>query len=64
MADPATGAQVASSIWLIPVVGPIVGGLLGAFAYDLTIGRALVKAHRLNELKRPEGMDSSYKEAA
>jgi glycerol uptake facilitator protein len=64
MADPTTGAQVASTIWLIPVFGPIVGGLLGAFAYDLTIGRALVQAHRLNELKRPEGMDSSYKEAA
>ena len=64
MADPATKAQVSSTIWLIPVVGPIVGGLLGAFAYDFFIGRALMQAHRIAQEKRPEGMDASYKEAA
>ena len=64
MADPATGQQVASMIWVVPVVAPIVGGLLGAFAYDLTIGASLVKAERLSRdpQARPDGMDSSHHE--
>jgi glycerol uptake facilitator protein len=64
MSDPATGQQAASTIWLIPVVGPIVGGLLGAFAYDLTIGKALVKANKLSRdpESRSEGMDASHHE--
>ena len=36
--------------WLPPVLGPLVGGILGAVAYDLMIGRALMRA---NELPRP-----------
>ena len=52
------------SVWIPPVLGPIVGGLLGAFAYDFFIGRALVQANRLNadpEL-RAAGEDASYRE--
>ena len=46
--------------WLPPVLGPIVGGLLGTFVYDLTIGRALVKA---NPTQVPtSGMDPSHME--
>ncbi len=63
MAD-STGQQVASLIWVVPVAGPIVGGLLGAFAYDLTIGAALVKADKSSRdpQARPDGMDSSHHE--
>jgi glycerol uptake facilitator protein len=50
--------------WLPPILGPLVGGVLGAVSYDLFIGRALVKAHRIATEQRPEGMDASYKEAA
>jgi glycerol uptake facilitator protein len=46
--------------WLPPVLGPIVGGLFGAFAYDLTIGRALLHANAVKS--RMEGMDPSYHE--
>ena len=46
--------------WLPPVVGPLVGGVLGAFAYDLCIGRALIKT---NSLQGPAaGMDPSHRE--
>jgi glycerol uptake facilitator protein len=50
--------------WLPPVIGPIVGGLLGAFAYDLTIGRALLLANKLSQdpEARPDGMDSTHHE--
>ena len=54
------GLTDGTGIWLPPVLGPIVGGLCGAFAYDLTIGRALLQA---NAVKVPmEGMDPSYHE--
>ncbi len=51
------------SVWLPPVIGPIVGGLLGAFAYDLFIGRTLVKAHLLSSdpNQRAGGEDPSHK---
>ena len=64
MADPTTGQQVSSMIWVVPVVAPLIGGLLGAFAYDLTIGAALVKADRLskNPQDRADGMDSTHHE--
>ena len=64
MADPTTGAQVASMVWFVPVIGPIVGGLCGAFAYDLTIGAALVKANKLSAdpSQRADGMDSAHHE--
>ena len=49
-------------LWLPPVLGPLVGGVLGAFAYDFFIGRALVKAHKLSQDpgQRAEGMDPSH----
>jgi glycerol uptake facilitator protein len=58
------GLTDGTMVWLPPVIGPIVGGLLGAFAYDLTIGRALLKAHLVAQdpEDRPEGMDASHTE--
>jgi glycerol uptake facilitator protein len=54
------GLTDGTGIWLPPVLGPLVGGLCGAFAYDLTVGRALAQAHAV---KAPlEGMDPSYHE--
>ncbi len=35
------GLTDGSNIWLVPVIGPIVGGVLGAIVYDFTIGKAL-----------------------
>ena len=57
------GLTDGASVWLPPVLGPIVGGLLGAFAYDLFIGRALVQANRLsaNPGNRPDGEDPSHR---
>jgi glycerol uptake facilitator protein len=57
------GLTDGSGAWLPPVLGPLVGGVLGALAYDFTVGRALIKAHRRTALGA-EGMDPSYKEAA
>jgi len=50
--------------WLPPVVGPLVGGVLGALAYDFTIGRTLVAAHKLSNdpEARGDGMDASHHE--
>jgi glycerol uptake facilitator protein len=64
MADPTTGAQVSSMIWLVPVVGPLVGGVLGALAYDVTIGRSLVNADKLSRdpEARGDGMDNTHHE--
>ena len=58
------GLTDGSVVWLVPIIGPIVGGLLGAFAYDLTIGRSLVKAHLSSEdpMARPEGRDPTHHE--
>jgi glycerol uptake facilitator protein len=57
------GLTDGTGAWLPPVIGPLVGGVLGALAYDLVIGRALVRAHRLANL-RTEGVDPAYKETA
>ena len=38
------GLTDGSGIWLVPVVGPIVGALLGAFVYDGLIGNVLKRA--------------------
>jgi glycerol uptake facilitator protein len=46
--------------WLPPVIGPLVGGALGALAYDATIGRFLINAHALQS--PASGMDPSHQE--
>jgi glycerol uptake facilitator protein len=38
------GLTDGSGIWLVPVLGPIVGALLGAFVYDGLIGNVLKRA--------------------
>jgi glycerol uptake facilitator len=53
------GLTDGTNIWLPPVLGPIVGGLLGAFAYDLTIGRALLQANAVTT-DRISGEDPSH----
>jgi hypothetical protein len=40
------------SVWLQPVLRPIVGGLLGGCAYDLFIGKALIQTHAVSESDR------------
>src|SRR5271170_6982162 len=50
------------SVWLPPVLGPLVGGVLGGVAYDLFIGNTLIKANALKESDRAEGEDPSHKE--
>ena len=47
-------------IWLVPIAGPLMGGVLGALAYDYTIGRTLVAANRSSQdpESRADGMDS------
>jgi hypothetical protein len=49
-------------VWLPPVLGPLVGGLLGGFAYDIFIGSALLKANKLTEADRADGEDPTHKE--
>ena len=34
-------ASFASGYWWIPIVAPILGGVVGAFIYDYTIGKVL-----------------------
>jgi glycerol uptake facilitator protein len=56
------GLTDGTGAWLPPVIGPIVGGLLGGFAYDLFIGKALIKAHAVIEGERASGEDPSHHE--
>jgi glycerol uptake facilitator protein len=57
------GLTDGTGAWLPPVIGPIIGGLLGAFAYDMLIGKTLIKAHAVNENDRASGEDPSHREA-
>jgi glycerol uptake facilitator protein len=57
------GLTDGTGIWLPPVIGPIIGGLLGGFAYDLFIGKTLVSAHAVVAADRPSGEDPSHHEA-
>ena len=56
------GLTDGTGAWLPPVIGPIVGGVLGAFAYDLFIGRTLIKGHAMTESERASGRDPSHHE--
>ncbi len=55
------GLTDGSGIWLPPFLGPLVGGVLGAFAYDLSIGRALQRANTTRGAV--SGMDPTHREA-
>ncbi len=57
------GLTDGTGAWLPPVIGPIVGGLLGGIAYDLFIGNALLKAHAVIEGERASGEDPTHHEA-
>ena len=46
------------------VVKGVVGGPLGAFAYDLFIGKALIQANAVDAKNRASGEDPSHHEAA
>lgn len=54
------GLTDGSGAWIVPVIGPIVGGLLGALIYDGLIGRALQRAHAVTT--PASGMDPSHVE--
>jgi glycerol uptake facilitator protein len=53
---------VGSTVWIVPVVGPLVGGVAGALIYDAMIGKALLQAHALRG--EVHGMDPSHQEPA
>jgi glycerol uptake facilitator protein len=42
---------IGSSIWIVPIVAPLFGGVLGALIYDFAIGRALDR-ERVKEADR------------
>jgi glycerol uptake facilitator protein len=56
------GLTDGTGAWLPPIIGPIVGGFLGAFSYDFFIGRALVRANESSAEpeSRPSGEDPTY----
>ncbi|MCQ8240618.1 MIP/aquaporin family protein [Rhizosaccharibacter radicis] len=54
------GLTDGTGIWLPPVLGPIVGGPLGAIIYDVFIGRPLAAANKSSH--RAAGMDPNYVE--
>lgn len=54
------GLTSGPSVWLPPVLGPFLGGTIGALIYDFTIGRALTKANPEKPLA--SGMDPTHHE--
>lgn len=48
-----------TGVWIVPVLGPLVGGIVGAVIYDSLIGRALKQAHA--QQGEVHGMDPSHK---
>ena len=54
------GLTDGGTLWLAPVIGPIIGGILGALAYDFFIGHPLLRA---NAVQTPvSGMDPTHRE--
>jgi glycerol uptake facilitator len=43
------GLTDGSSAYLIPIVGPLIGGLIGTFAYDKLVRRWLAKPEQVIE---------------
>lgn len=43
---------IGSTVWITPIVAPIIGALAGAFTYDLLIGRPLARAQARQMLPR------------
>ena len=56
------GLTDGSGVWLPPVIGPLVGGVLGAVIYDALIGRALLRAQAVRV--PASGMDPTHSEPA
>ncbi|MES4886876.1 MIP/aquaporin family protein [Streptomyces sp. NPDC096012] len=53
LAFPGSVPGVFSDYWWIPIVGPLVGGVVGILVYDLFIGDVLVVRRELAELPEP-----------
>lgn len=50
-----------NSVWIVPVIGPLIGGVLGALIYDSLIGKALLRADEsARTLTRQQGVDPEY----
>jgi glycerol uptake facilitator protein len=56
------GLTDGSGAWLPPVVGPLVGGAIGALIYDFFIGHSLLRAHAVHS--PASGMDPTHHEPA
>ncbi|MBV2356004.1 MIP family channel protein [Streptomyces sp. J2-1] len=53
LAFPGTVAGAYSNYWWVPIVGPLVGGVIGILIYDLFIGDVLVARAREKEAPEP-----------
>lgn len=43
---------VGSTVWIIPIIAPLLGGVLGAFIYDFLIGNVLEKQQAKEDARR------------
>ncbi|MGW3358290.1 MIP/aquaporin family protein [Streptomyces bungoensis] len=53
LAFPGSVSGAFSDYWWIPIVGPLIGGVIGIFVYDLFIGDILMVRSELAELPEP-----------
>lgn len=53
LAFPGSVSGAFSDYWWIPIVGPLIGGVIGIFIYDLFIGDILLVRSELAELPEP-----------
>ncbi|AFD26243.1 MIP/aquaporin family protein [Deinococcus gobiensis] len=50
-----------NGVWIVPVVGPLVGGVVGALIYDALIGRSLTRADEsARQLTDQQGVDPEF----